>query len=404
MRSRLFRTMGASLSLAASIALSTASTQALGGPGQGAANTQTNLAQGQASWFLGGDPSELTSSAQQDTTGQLGVDERNESDPFALSSGVDSGGVAQANVALGSAQDQAAGAQSDATGDATLDQSTTQTLIGQDSKRLRNESQPIALWSHVDSGDVAQANVERGNASNASATQQSADSSPFADLPSSVSSDPGSAPATTASGDVMAGARPTSSPDQVLHDVVGSLGMNPNRIPDLTGDSQPSDTASTLAATHDLSTQLQASQDQPTAAGSSVAPASGSDLGPTSSGNPSGDPSSTTTQTASGQVGPVQVDVNAPVAVLSRVQSGDVQQANVAVGRASNQSRTSQSDPNDPTQSAVGQDTVAQVNVNAPVAVLSRVQSGDVAQANVALGQASNRSHTEQQSSTPPVS
>src|SRR5579875_3390080 len=141
MRSRLFRTMGASLSLAASIALSTASTQALGGPGQGAANTQTNLAQGQASWFLGGDPSELTSSAQQDTTGQLGVDERNESDPFALSE----------------AQDQAAGAQSDATGDATLDQSTTQTLIGQDSKRLRNESQPIALWSHVDSGDVAQA-------------------------------------------------------------------------------------------------------------------------------------------------------------------------------------------------------------------------------------------------------
>ncbi len=87
MRSRLFRTMGASLSLAASIALSAGSTQALVGPGRGGSTTQSNLAQSQARWPLGGDPSDLTSDTQQDTTGQLDVRERNENGPFTLGAG-----------------------------------------------------------------------------------------------------------------------------------------------------------------------------------------------------------------------------------------------------------------------------------------------------------------------------
>ncbi len=147
MRSRLFRTMGASLSLAASIALSAGSTQALVGPGRGGSTTQSNLAQSQARWPLGGDPSDLTSDTQQDTTGQLDVRERNENGPFTLGSRVNGGDVAQANVALGSADDEATGKQSDETGDATLDQTTGQTLIGQDPRPLRNESDPVVLWS-----------------------------------------------------------------------------------------------------------------------------------------------------------------------------------------------------------------------------------------------------------------
>jgi hypothetical protein len=100
-----------------------------------------------------------------------------------------------------------------------------------------------------------------------------------------------------------------------------------------------------------------------------------------------------------GQLGIVQVNVNDPVTVLSRVQSGDVEQANVALGRASNQSRTHQSDPNDPSQVAAGQAGNPQINVNAPVTVLSRVQGGDVRQANISSGEASNRATTAQESS-----
>ncbi len=373
--------MGASLSLAASIALSAASTQALGTPGRGGSTTQANLAQGQAGWLLSSDPSDLTSDAQQDTTGQQGVQERNENGPFTLGSRVDSGDVAQANVALGSADSQATTAQSDNTGDASVDQSTTQTLIGQDSKQLGNESQPVVVWSQVDSGNVAQANVERGSASSGSATQQAAEQPSLPDLPPLVVSDPGGGALSAAVG----GGRLSTSPSQVAGNVAGSLGngSGANGAPEVAGASNPVSAEGTLAAAHDLTAQLQADQGQPPAAGTASP----------------GDPTSSTSQTASGQVGTVQVNVNDPVTVLSRVQSGDVQQANVASGRASNQSQTSQADPNDPTQTTTGQDTAAQVNVNAPVTVLSRVQSGSVRQANIASGEASNSSETAQESS-----
>ncbi|HZV49162.1 MAG TPA: hypothetical protein VFD49_05290 [Candidatus Dormibacteraeota bacterium] len=400
MRSRLFRTMGASLSLAASIALSAGSTQALVGPGRGGSTTQSNLAQSQARWPLGGDPSDLTSDTQQDTTGQLDVRERNENGPFTLGSRVNGGDVAQANVALGSADDEATGKQSDETGDATLDQTTGQTLIGQDPRPLRNESDPVVLWSEVDSGDVAQANVQRGSVSNASATRQEAEqpplSAPLALAMSEAAGDP-PIPGGIVAGRASLGTR--SNTDQTVQEVVNSLGSAPDSsgAPGVADASGLPGLEGPLARAHDAAARIQSDSVQPGTVGSNTQPeAVGPNLGPASLADPA---TSSTTQSATGQMGTVQVNVNDPVTVLSRVRSGDVQQANVAIGHASNQSRTHQSDPNDPVQTAVGQDTTTQVNVNAPVAVLSRVEGGDVRQANISTGEASNGSTTSQESS-----
>ncbi|HZV51033.1 MAG TPA: hypothetical protein VFD49_14855 [Candidatus Dormibacteraeota bacterium] len=402
MRSRLFRTMGASLSLAASIALSAGSGQALDSPGRGGSTAQSNLAQSQAHWLFGGDPSDLSSNTQQRTAGQLDLHERNENGPFALGSRVEGGDVAQANVALASAENDAATAQEDQGQDATSTGSVDQALLGQAFKRLQNRSQPVAVWSRVEAGDVAQANVDRGNASNGSSTVQETQPS-SSDLPASITGGPG--------------------PDRALEGVAGPLqqamgsdtpggtsGAGPVAPVGAPSGSQSASVASSgqpgLAVPSGGQSASVASSGQPGLA----APSGGPGLAASAEGSAAAAPgdrpastadpvSSTTDQAAVGQLGIVQVNVNDPVTVLSRVQSGDVEQANVALGRASNQSRTHQSDPNDPSQVAAGQAGNPQINVNAPVTVLSRVQGGDVRQANISSGEASNRATTAQESS-----
>src|SRR5579884_64448 len=403
MRSRLFRTMGASLSLAASIALSAGSGQALDSPGRGGSTAQSNLAQSQAHWLFGGDPSDLSSNTQQRTAGQLDLHERNENGPFALGSRVEGGDVAQANVALASAENDAATAQEDQGQDATSTGSVDQALLGQAFKRLQNRSQPVAAWSRVEAGDVAQANVDRGNASNGSSTVQETQPS-SSDLPASITGGPG--------------------PDRALEGVAGPLqqamgsdtpggtsGAGPVAPVGAPSGSQSASVASSgqpglavpsggpgLAAPSGSQSASVASSGQPGLAvpgggpglavpsggpglavpsggpGSAVssggpglaAPSGGPGLAASAEGSAAAAPgdrpastadpvSSTTDQAAVGQLGIVQVNVNDPVTVLSRVQSGDVEQANVALGRASNQSRTHQSDPNDPSQVVAGQ-------------------------------------------------
>jgi hypothetical protein len=430
MRSRLFRTMGASLSLAASIALSAGSGQALDSPGRGGSTAQSNLAQSQAHWLFGGDPSDLSSNTQQRTAGQLDLHERNENGPFALGSRVEGGDVAQANVALASAENDAATAQEDQGQDATSTGSVDQALLGQAFKRLQNRSQPVAVWSRVEAGDVAQANVDRGNASNGSSTVQETQPS-SSDLPASITGGPGpdralegvAGPLQQAMGSDTPGGTsgagpvaPVGAPSGSQSASVASSGQPGLAVPSggpglaAPSGSQSASVASSgqpgLAVPSGGQSASVASSGQPGLA----APSGGPGLAASAEGSAAAAPgdrpastadpvSSTTDQAAVGQLGIVQVNVNDPVTVLSRVQSGDVEQANVALGRASNQSRTHQSDPNDPSQVAAGQAGNPQINVNAPVTVLSRVQGGDVRQANISSGEASNRATTAQESS-----
>jgi hypothetical protein len=431
MRSRLFRTMGASLSLAASIALSAGSGQALDSPGRGGSTAQSNLAQSQAHWLFGGDPSDLSSNTQQRTAGQLDLHERNENGPFALGSRVEGGDVAQANVALASAENDAATAQEDQGQDATSTGSVDQALLGQAFKRLQNRSQPVAVWSRVEAGDVAQANVDRGNASNGSSTVQETQPSSF-DLPASITGGPGAeALLSRLRGDRPAGVASSTGPDRALEGVAGPLQQAMGSdTPGGTSGAGPIVPVGTPSGSQSASVASSGGPGLAVPSGGPglAVPSGGPGLAVPSGGPglavPSGGPgsaasaegsaaaapgdrpastadpvSSTTDQAAAGQLGIVQVNVNDPVTVLSRVQSGDVEQANVALGRASNQSRTHQSDPNDPSQVAAGQAGNPQINVNAPVTVLSRVQGGDVRQANISSGEASNRATTAQESS-----